>query len=490
MADPEIRKRNPDDDEEEAPARLRPLGAGDVAPDSSDRLRPVSSVEGASERLQPIVSTQVQQPDQSLLSSPRSSLMGFRSREDARRRGEDLNAPAGGPTEIPDSGSSGAARVELERLADEKAHPWGSEGNHPGRLGKIGHVLGEIGNVAGDMLIPNQMAAIPGSEMNREVRKREAEGELRTAEAGERAGAEAKSKEELEAAQKTEAEAKAKNLGEKDSEALAKLGQMRDADGNIVPDPTSPAYQRNQIAMDSVKHLQDLRDAQRELAEARTEVEQAKNDPNSPAFKAAQQRLAMASEAHRIAAQNLGLHQEQFQNKLQEQQLLKPSGQAQSRGSAAQAVLDLIPDLKTLVNKHREDMGPIMGRLNRGEIAIGNVDPEIARLYSAMKSFYALQPAVHGFRNAEFVKDFEHALGTLERNPDAFIAGMEGLKPTLDSVAKEGKTFHKRIVEGGGASAQFKVPDGAPEAPKEDNKILKVDGKPVARSKGGQWGPL
>jgi len=64
-------------------------------------------------------------------------------------------------------------------------------------------------------------------------------------------------------------------------------------------------------------------------------------------------------------------------------------------------------------------MGPLMGRLAKGEIALGDVDPAIAELYGAMKSFYALQPAVHGFRNAEFVKDFETALGTLERDPEA-----------------------------------------------------------------------
>jgi hypothetical protein len=106
-----------------------------------------------------------------------------------------------------------------------------------------------------------------------------------------------------------------------------------------------------------------------------------------------------------------------------------------------------------------------------------------------MKSFYALQPAVHGFRNAEFVKDFEHAIGTLERDPDAFLAGMEGLKPTLNAVAKEGKTFHKRIVEGrdeNKPTADTTAPAGTAEGTirtsKKSGISQKWDGK--------QWQPI
>lgn|SRR5882757_2300099 len=274
-----------------------------------------------------------------------------------------------------------------------------------------------------------------------------------------------------------EAELKRRNVeseisarGNKDESALAKIGMKRDANGEIVPDENSEVFKGQQAKIttgeETAKQLNSLREAQKELATARTEVERAKNDPNSPAFKAANQRLIQAQRAHEIAAQNLGLHQQEFANKLHEQDLVKPSGQSQSRGSAAQSVINLLPGLEASVRKNAGSMGPLMGRLAKGEIAIGNVPPDVAELYSAMKSFYALQPAVHGFRNAEFVKDFEHALGTLERDPEAFIAGMKGLKPTLESVANEGKTFHKRIVEGeappasGGKSAVWNPKTG------------------------------
>lgn len=227
------------------------------------------------------------------------------------------------------------------------------------------------------------------------------------------------------------------------NEQYRKLGLKLDpATNQPVPIPYADLTPTEQA-------VHDLKAAQTEATDARAQLDKAKANPNSEIYQIQLKRLQIAEQNAQNASSRLQLSTEQFGNKLQEQELLKPSGQAQSRASAAESVLTLMPGLKTLVEEHRDDMGPIMGRLNRGEVAIGDVDPEVARLYAAMKSFYALQPAVHGFRNAEFVKDFESALGTLERNPDAFIAGMEGLKPTLESVAKEGKTFHKRIVEGG-----------------------------------------
>lgn len=396
----------------------------------------------------------------------------------------------------PTAGTAADTQGRLQHLRDMDANPWGSENNHPGLLGKIGHYAAKVGNIAGDVLAPATMANIPGTDLNRKVQEHGLEKNLLAEQTEENRTAEEKTREKHEEnvsdINQQKADLATKTSGQKDTAGLAEHGLMRDKEGNVVPDPTSPVHQKNQLAMDTVRNVQAYRSAQQELVEAKTEVERAKDDPNSPAFKQAQQRFAMAQEAHRVAAQNLALHQEQFSNKVQEQELLKPSGQAQSRGSAAQAVIDLMPDLKSLVEKHRADMGPIMGRLNRGEIAVGNVDPEVARLYSAMKSFYALQPAVHGFRNAEFVKDFESALGTLERNPDAFVAGMEGLKPTLDAVAKEGKTSHKRIVEGRDTPAAgggpFKIPEGAPSAQGvPDGHQLKQNGKVVAVAKGGQW---
>lgn len=343
----------------------------------------------------------------------------------------------------------------------------------PGFWQKFGHGLATAGNIAGDIVAPGTMQLIPGTQLHKEYeegRQSKLAGEnartgLEQAEAkgwapidftlpgGEKITAPMRSAGGIEAGLAKTAETEggkntrqanaidAKNNSPQSQASLLKLGYKMGDNGEAVPIP------ENELSPEQVQRRQ-LNDSVIRLHDAQAEVDKLKNDPNSPSFKLAQSRLEFERQAAQRQMEALGLHEQEFQNHVQEQGLLKPSGQAQSRASAAQSVLDVMPGLQQMVQKNGKEMGPIMGRLNRGEITIGNVDPEVAKLYGAMKSFYALQPAVHGFRNAEFVKDFESAIGTLERDPKAFLAGMEGLRPTLESVAKEGKTYHKRIVEG------------------------------------------
>ena len=49
----------------------------------------------------------------------------------------------------------------------QKSNPYGSAQNHPGVLGKIGHIAAGIGNIAGDILAPKTMSLIPGTQLNK-----------------------------------------------------------------------------------------------------------------------------------------------------------------------------------------------------------------------------------------------------------------------------------------------------------------------------------
>jgi ribosomal protein L13E len=57
-----------------------------------------------------------------------------------------------------------------EQINDlHKNNPWGTEGNHPGILGKLGHVAAKVGNIAGNAIAPNIMSIIPGTELNQHL---------------------------------------------------------------------------------------------------------------------------------------------------------------------------------------------------------------------------------------------------------------------------------------------------------------------------------
>jgi hypothetical protein len=86
--------------------------------------------------------------------------LGFKERQDLP------TTSAGAP-----AGSSAFYQGKLQRIEDQKANPWGSADNHPGILGKIGHVAGRIGNIAGDVLAPATMQLIPGTDLNRQSKE-------------------------------------------------------------------------------------------------------------------------------------------------------------------------------------------------------------------------------------------------------------------------------------------------------------------------------
>jgi len=55
---------------------------------------------------------------------------------------------------------------KLQKVQWNQSHPWGTAENHPGTWGKIAHVLSVAGNIAGNIVAPNVMANIPGTQAN------------------------------------------------------------------------------------------------------------------------------------------------------------------------------------------------------------------------------------------------------------------------------------------------------------------------------------
>jgi hypothetical protein len=59
-----------------------------------------------------------------------------------------------------------------EQINDlHKNNPWGTAGNHPGAMGKLGHIAGKFGNIAGNLVGAPEMALIPGTDLNNKVQE-------------------------------------------------------------------------------------------------------------------------------------------------------------------------------------------------------------------------------------------------------------------------------------------------------------------------------
>lgn len=201
------------------------------------------------------------------------------------------------------AGSSGFYRNQVAQLEDEKAHPWGTEGSaHPGRLGKIGHVLGTIGETALRVVNPAVAASIPGTRLNRDIREREAEENLQGAEKTEEAGRHNVAEEDI-LRGRTAATAE-KNKGEL-STKLRKLGLRVNDEGateNIPYEELTPGEQAKI----------DLQQTQGDAAEARALLDHMKANPNSPQNEAIKERLRIMAKNAATAAGKLGLDQKKF----------------------------------------------------------------------------------------------------------------------------------------------------------------------------------
>jgi hypothetical protein len=76
------------------------------------------------------------------------------------------------------AGSAASLEAQLARREDQDANPYGSAENHPGKLGKLEHIAAKVGNIAGDIAVPDIMARVPGTELNRTLKEEQIQGEL------------------------------------------------------------------------------------------------------------------------------------------------------------------------------------------------------------------------------------------------------------------------------------------------------------------------
>jgi hypothetical protein len=116
----------------------------------------------------------------------------------------------------------------------------------------------------------------------------------------------------------------------------------------------------------------------------------------------------------------------------------------------AQVVLRSGQQLIEKINAARTALGPLRGRIGSLEVGIGSADPVIRGLYTSLKSFAALQPALHGSRGVGMQKEFEAASARLSDNPDAAIAAINALMDQAKNFASDsgdqGKAGGKTIT--------------------------------------------
>jgi hypothetical protein len=186
----------------------------------------------------------------------------------------------------------GADQTDLQRLQDNGAG-WRQVKN------PVLRTLAGIGDVAGTILAPGVAAAVPGTTLHNRVLQNWQGQRV----AGDQAVLQGLTQQQLDQANlaHTQAETAAIpiNAGQKRQTYLAALagkGLKEDESGNIVPDETSPVYQQEQQKSELLDAQTEAAKSNIELRNATAALKRAQADPNSPAFKLAQQRVTVAQQ--------------------------------------------------------------------------------------------------------------------------------------------------------------------------------------------------
>lgn len=241
---------------------------------------------------------------------------------------------------------------------------------------------------------------------------------------------------------------------------LAKIGYkpVFDENNNQIgqePDPDSPIYQRQQAQNDYFKARKELADAQADLAKA-------KNDPNSPAFKQAQQRVNTAMTNANTAIGKLGLSEKNYTLKaygtdmqgnplpgaLQDDdgntvgtafnKNVAPTGQERNKKDLATSADEQLSDIKSIIQKHPTMFGPGYGQSSQFRQWLGSQDPDAQRFIAARTIAGDHLAGVFGGRSEAALDALDRAIGRFKDNPQAALAGVDQLSKANKSFIKAG----------------------------------------------------
>lgn len=113
--------------------------------------------------------------------------------------------------------------------------------------------------------------------------------------------------------------------------------------------------------------------------------------------------------------------------------------QVRSRQAQAEVIKTAGDQLITAIEQNRGKLGNLGSYWNKYTNGSPIADPATAALMAQLSSFAALQPALHGFRGAQALAEFEKVIGGVPKNPDALEAAIKAIQGTAGIVANNGR---------------------------------------------------
>lgn len=353
--------------------------------------------------------------------------------------------------------------------------------------------LAKVGDVVGSIVSPGISALVPGTTMHNRLLQQH-EGEII---AQDQNAIDQNAQQQQNAANlaHTNAETAAIpiNAGLKQQQATAALAEhglkvVQNDDGttSVIPDETSPVFQKQQAQNAYFQARTESEQANSQLRQAETAAKNA--DPNTPAgqmaikqYQLAVQRAQTAAQNGTTAAQRLGLSGQEFA--FNQEKFFNPQPTAQERrmGDLGTSAVNQVKTMQQIVNGHPEVFGPAAGRKTTVQAWLGSQSPDVQRYLTAARYLADHSAGVFGSRSVEITKSLEQ-LTDPHINPDALKAALDQTQKTLNHFVQVG-TVHGNPMQPptSGGSSSGAAPEGTVVKMADGSTQVKRNGKWVAQ---------
>jgi len=395
---------------------------------------------------------------------------------------------------------NGSPRAQQEQLLQSRIS--GYENPDPAKPGfwhKLGHIAARIGNIAGDVIDPNAMELIPGTDLHRAIAHAGDVRELAGLQGQDLAEQNDASRRTLEGEQAAALANQPQQQREQLNAQLAEHGLQIGDDGTIAPvspENLSPAIRAQMMGgtpeMATYRQLTQIgmspSDALKEISkdkalalrppnmEARTlklpngQQVAGKSDAQgnlllengqpAPAGTTIYQQpnygmMMLPTKTATYIDPNTNLPTE-YQWNAQTQRYDIPVGVSASNAyghemeqaaAVERAGENVIADLEA----NKDKLGTLGAWIAKKGLNTPIADPTLQSIQAELSSFAALNPAMHGAKGAQAMEHFEKLIGGLQQNPEATIAGIRAIMHTAAAINPGVKENAEGSAAGGGA---------------------------------------
>jgi hypothetical protein len=371
---------------------------------------------------------------------------------------------------------------KLQEDYRKDSDPWGSPDNHPGFLGKLGHVLSTIGNVAGDVFAPATMERIPGTQLHREGEEQGLVKQLNTqaqdeSENAERNALTGKTTEETaEMPGKTASEeglqgAQASLIPSEIEKNQATTESLKNPFGKLPgnePVGNSDALNKGMQDRYQVLHPRQPLPPEFSLGPNATKNDFDRIDKLMSASETATGSQQQREQSNQIRTAMLAMARERLNET--EAKGAKPTADEQRRADLSDNLTENLDALEGIIQRRPELFGPLAGRWTELRGKFGSDDADIGALQTIEHQIGMAQISAHGMRSAMGIQGAaDSIMNHLHSSPGAMLGAINAARKSVqtfrsnaegDKIGPDNKRTGPPSEQGGG-TVTLRAPDGS-----------------------------